>query len=497
MSFFDRLRAGIVAFKEAYLVSGVIDSHDWSEQDARRLRYQVLWSQYDGSAYRNAYAWAEAYRKQYGLYRYIRPLYNPTFRIGEFYKTHIFGGQLDINAGDDGAIPISTDNERLRAAIATLWKWSRWQVQKDILTTRGAVLGDAAIVVVDDTARGRTYLDLLHPGMLQEVTKDPFGNVKGYVISDLREDPDKASRTAAYTEIASRDGDWVVYETLRNGAPYAWPENTNRTGEPVSTWREPYGFVPMVVVQHNDVGLEWGWSELHPVRAKVQEVDGIASQLGDQIRKTIDPIWLMKGMKRTTVEMSYTHTDSDRPEPGREELQALWNVPTDGGAEAMVPELDIENVLAHIGSLLEEIERDVLELSSDIHTASGDASGRALRTARQPVTAKVTGRRGNYDAAMVSAQQMAVAIGGFRGYDGYSGFSLDSYARGELDHSISERSVFSEDPLDDIEIGAAFWAAAKAAIDAGASLTGYLQDAGWDEERIARVTTGTTTLMGG
>lgn len=489
-SFLDRLKLGIAAFKEGYLTSSTVDISDWSAQDARRLRYQVLWAQYEQTSYRDIHTWAGAYRKQYALYKYIRAIYNPAYRLGEFWKTHLFGGLLDPEAAALGAIPISTDNDTLRPAIASLWKWSRWQVQKDILSVKGTILGDMAIQVIDDVSRGRVYLALMYPGNIESVTKDAFGNVKGYVLEEVREDPRGKTRTVSYTEKVTRRGDDVIYATYLNGKPYAWPANVDKTGTPVAVWSEPYGFVPLVILQHNDVGLEWGWSELHPIRGKVQEVDDLASQMSDQIRKYVDPIWIMKGMKATSLSLSGLGdtTDKDRPAPGREELQAIWGVPTDGGAEAMVSDLDMESVLLHINSILKEVERDVVELSQDIHTASGDASGRALRTARQPVIAKVVQRRANYDAAMVAAHQMAIAIGGWRGYPDYAGFSLESYVRGDLDHSIAVRPVFEEDPLDSIEVDAAFWEAAKKAVDAGISLEAYLRESGWDDERIKEAT---------
>lgn len=481
-SFIDRLRLAVVAFKEAYLTAPITDTVDWSGQDARRLRYAMLWAQYEQTSYRDVHTWATAYRKKYAVYKYIRPIYNPAYRLGEFWKAHLFGGLLDTEAGDEGAIPIITENEALREAIADLWKYSRWPVQKDILTVRGAILGDAAIQVVDDVQRKRVYLSLLHPGIIEYVEKDPFGNVKKYGLREERADPRKETGTVIYAERVSRSGDLVVYETFLNGSPYAWPDNVGRTGEAVAAWSEPYGFIPLVVIQHNDVGLDWGWSELHPIRAKVQEADDLASMLSDQVRKTVDPIWLMKGMKKATLSMTGATATTTRPEPGREELQAIWNVPTDGSAEAMVAKLDLENVLRHLDTILEEIERDVVELGSDIHTVSGDASGRALRVARQPVVAKVIQRRANYDAGLVAAQQMAVAIGGFRGQ--YQGFGLDSYAKGDLEHTITDRSVFEEDALDRIEIDLAEWGAAEQAGKAGVPLVGYLRDQGWDEERI-------------
>ena len=120
----------------------------------------------------------------------------------------------------------------------------------------------------------------------------------------------------------------------------------------------------------------------------------------------------------------------------------------------------------------------------DIWTASGNSSGRALRIARQRSEDKVGQRRAGYDNALVRAQQMAVAIGGFRGYEGYTGFGLDSYGAGKLAHSIGARPVFGKDPLDDTEIDQAFWTAAKLAHDTGYPLDLYLADKGWSQEKI-------------
>ena len=110
--------------------------------------------------------------------------------------------------------------------------------------------------------------------------------------------------------------------------------------------------------------------------------------------------------------------------------------------------------------------------------------GASLWLARQRAEAKVIDRRPNYDSALVRAQQMAVAIGGMRGYDGYKGFSLGSYAAGNREHSIAERPVFAKDPLDDAERAAAEFAAVKAAVDAGLAPEVALRELGWSEEKI-------------
>jgi hypothetical protein len=72
-----------------------------------------------------------------------------------------------------------------------------------------------------------------------------------------------------------------------------------------------------------------------------------------------------------------------------------------------------------------------------------------------------------------------------RGY--FTGISADSFDKGNLDHSIGARQVFSKDPLDDIEVQSAFWSAAAQAKSAGMPLESFLEENGWSQEKITKV----------
>ncbi len=481
--------AGIKAFREPYLVADLENDSQFSDINARRFRYSLYWAFFENSAYRSIHTWSQKYKIDYGLYRYIRNIYNPAYRLGEFWRTFLMGGTLDPDAGSGekvpSCLPIKTDNEALRPAIAKLWRWSNWQLQKDIMTLYGPVLGDVAIKVIDDTARQKVYLEVVHPMTLSEIDLDSFGNVKAYRIDEIREDPRSNNhKTVTYTEIADRiGGDLVRYRTYLDGSPYAWNGSSDE-------WNVDYGFIPMVTIQHVNVGLSWGWSELHAARTKIQEVDDLASKFHDQIRKTVDAPWLFAGVDKGSLLKKTTETaaTSDQPAPGREEIPALWG-PVGSDVKPLIAPLDLGAVGGEIASSLKELERDYPELQMDIWTVQGDPSGRALRIARQRPESKVNQRRGAYDDGMVRLHQMAVAIGGHREYGPeFASFSLESYAEGALDHSIGKRSVFAVDPMDDIELDQAFWNVVKSAVDSGMPLITYLrEESGWDEEKIGRL----------
>jgi hypothetical protein len=493
------LRAAFQAFREPALVTNILDSEDFEDFETRKMRYQIFFGFYENTVYREvAHRWAKKYKADHGLYKYIRNIYNPAYRLCEFHHTHLYGGRLDPKAGNGlvipSAEPIITENERLRPALAQLWRDSNWGINKDIMTLYGPIMGDFGLRVIDDPAREKVYIDVVHPRMIKSVDKDRFGNVKAYELEEEREDPDNPNRRVLYNETAERDGDFVVFRTFKDGVPYDWEPGEDSGGEDSggggAEWAEPYGFVPFVHGLHNNVGMDYGWSELHPFRSKVHEVDDLASKLDDQIRKIVDPIWLGSGMSKPKKDPKTEGAEptDERPQPGREEVPILY-ADKDARIQAFVADLDIAAVSSQINDILKEIERDYPELQSDIWTPSGEVSGRAIRVARQRTESKMIMRRVNYDRAVVSVQQMAIAIGGEMGYEGYGGFNLESFDKGDLDHLVGPRPVFTTDPLDDTEIERAFWETASIAVSTGIPLEVHLKRQGWTEEEIAEVTT--------
>ena len=478
--------AAVKAFREEMVTAGMggaFESEKFNDYDARQVRYQILWASYENTVYRNVHGWAQAYRNKYGLYKYIRNIYNPSYRLADFWKVMIWGGTLDPDAGEDGAIPIkvgkSANEATLRMAISKLWELSNWDVNKGICTLRGAALGDTAIKIADDREKGEVRLELVHPETLKDVTTDKRGFVKDYEIVEERWLDNKK---VTYRETAERgEGESVIFRTYLNNNPYAW----NGIAE---EWEENYGFIPLVTIQHNNVGLDWGWSEAHPARSKIHELDDIASKLHDHIRKMVDPIWLFNFKKPTTTPaQSNSAATTDRPEPGREEIPSVYIDNPAAKAQALVAsELNIDQVGHEIEKGLQELERDFPELQMDIWSASNDSSGKAMREARRKVETKVTERRPNYDKALVRAQQMAIAIAGMLGYEGFQGYDLASYRAGALDHRIADRSAFKPDKSEILEEKKLFWEVVRAATDAGVTLETALADLDWDDSINAK-----------
>lgn len=502
--------AGVTAFRETFLSSRSPLSHTFQTYAARQLRYEMYWAFFENSAYRRIHLWAPSMLEAYGLYEYTRSVYNPAFRLGSFWQTHLMGGTLDPGAGDGkeqpSSLPILCDNQRLRPMIAQLWRESVWQINKDVFTLYGTVMGDVGLRVIDDTARKRVYLNVVHPGSINNLTLDELGNVKGYTMQEERWDPrykmplglvgstSSAIPTVLYTEIVERDGDFVVYATYLNGQPWAWAEHVGPDGVPRQTWAEAYGFVPLVMAQHINIGADWGWAEFHPTLPKIREADDLVSLLDDQIRKTVRAKWAFIGnVKQPTTPPTVKGRNRDSsgvfgsdPEPGRDEDIAFY-LPAGSDVKPMVAPLDIQQTSQHIQTILQSLEQDHPELNKQIYAPGARESGRAIRIVREPVEEKAQMYRPHYDNALTRALQMAISIGGMRGYPGYQGITADSYKRGDLALTIGGRPVFADEPADRLEVKQAFWTVVSTAVGVGGerpSLGTVLTDLGWSQDQL-------------
>jgi hypothetical protein len=511
------IRAAVGAFRKAYLSTAAdrMDRDRFGLLDARRLRYAIYEALYENTAYDGGpfglHSWAQGFKTQFGLYDFCQGIHNPAGRIIGFAETHILGGALDPEAGDGVAVPsacpIVTEIDELRPAIAALWRASRWNIKKGLWTRRGAMLGDAPLVIRIDEARQLARLRTIHPKNLAHVERDDDDAVTGYVIEETRPDPTRTIDPAAlqraeldpgtvYLEICQRDGDDVAWQTYRDGRLYDWRTDP-ATGKPFGTgpgampeWRHRLPFVPLIPAQHVEAGGDWGLSELHAAIAKIVVADDAGSKVNDQIRKLVEAPWFFSGVTKRDVDqwqITRTPPTPGRPQAAREDRPLIFAQAPESRAISLVADLRIAEATDHVASLRESLEKDYPELQYERIRAAGDVNAAALREARKPAITKVNQRRQQYDEALACAQAMAVAWAGDLGFPAFSGFGVDDWGGPRLEHSIGARPVFEVEDIDRIEEDAAEAAATGAWVAAGVPVEVALERAGWSTEDVARV----------
>jgi hypothetical protein len=507
-------------FTDEYVTADLMDRRKWAYWIARVQRYRLLWAMYEGTAYSSkAHHWAQSWRQQRGIYAWTRSVFGQPFRLGEFWSEHIWGGQIDRDAGNGletpTAIPIKTDNEGLRKPIAKLFRDSTFQSYKNIVARWGSVMGDVFLTVIDDTANERVYLRPIDAAIVRYVDKDEMGTIRGYVIQEVRPDPLYFETSGlsvpppvSYTEVCNREDGEIVYRTYRQGEPFDWhvyPPGTPESDRIGPEWRRPYGFVPLVHIQHMDVGFNWGWGEYFPALSRVTEADDLGSILTDQARRILNSPWVIYGRKppdplrrRRTPALDEFADPLNPPVQagssvstvtGRDEMQLNWIDPIQVGGRPpspfqLVGAMPIADIGAQADRILANIEKDYPELQMS-GVESGD-SGRARRVARQKAEAKVHARRAVYDSGLETAIVMALRMGSQQGYPGYEGIDGEAFDRGDLTVMIDKRPVFAQDPMDEIEEYQAKMTAVLTAKQAGVPIDIPMRDLQFPESDVKK-----------
>jgi hypothetical protein len=476
----------------------------WSDHRTREARYHILNSFYDQTAY-SGFA-GRAVKEEFRAYRHIRPVYNACGQIVEFAATHLMGGQLDPDAGDGHATPSclpilagdGADPAMISRAVASMWRASNWQVKKTLYCRWGAVFGDVGLEVIADEARRLVRLRVVHPGEIESVAKDPYGNVRSYTLRRWEVDPEDEAgqRLALYREIVTNVDGVVTYRTTKDGGDYAWP------GTPGYEWRSRFGFVPLVLVQNIDMGGDWGTSELQGALFKTVERDGQGSNTSDAAMKAVNGPWFLTGSGLPAPAPATRPYDGDPFAPqtmaGRgavpnleinvEERDGLpivtCNAP-DAKMTAMVFPVSVDALDRHIATVGDALDQAYPELRIDSARATTASSAKALRELKKRAAKKVVERRAAYDGGLVRAQMMGMTMGGMLGFPDFAGFDESSFSSGREDHRIGPRTVFDSDPLDVLEEQQARAMVVKTYMTAGVPMDEAMRQAGIGEEDVA------------
>lgn len=415
-------------------------------------RYGLNWSYYIGSALDELARWS-AYRSTNRLYRYTRNIYNPTRRLVDFYAGTVYPGVLTADARrfEDGtviAIPFAKDTPRnLTDAIASLWKWSNWHINKGIMVRYAATTGECLVEVFDDTDSGKIEFQVWYPSTVTRVILDFRGNVKEYTIEYEYEEVDDNGFTGRMRKF-KRVVDQTSIRTFRDNVPYGYNGSE-------SVLPNPYGFAPAVWVKHTDIGTDHGEPCMRYI-SKWDELNSIASHWLDQAHRVLEAPLLVSGDNISKLDTDVPGPVVDtaaRPDAAKANIPILKG-PLGSRIEAVQPPSgDVEKAIDH---LIAEIEKDHPELTMHREMRKmSQVTGPAVTRLFGDVDIMVNEARNNYDTQSVKVHQMGVAIGGYRANNGDWGsedemtedqkvflpFDLDSYRAGDLDFEIASRPL--------------------------------------------------------
>jgi hypothetical protein len=400
----------------------------WDAYASRLFRYGHYEQYYHNTVYSALEKGAALHRGREKLYKHIRAIYNPVARQNDLLVSLIYSGALDLEHLTGGAIPLWFDNPAAAPALRRILTDSRFGGLKSLYVRFGALYGDVGLKIVDEPSRSRVRVEVIHPALIREIAIDGGGEVESVTLEYARADPDGESYT--YTETIDRKR----FRTFKNGAPHAFHADLN--GRRVSSWANPYGFVPFALAGHKPVGGVWSMNAFGHALRKIDEINDLASLLNDQVRKSVNTMWYFAGV-RGSGELVAAVDDKDA-------LPAIY-APPDSQPHPLIADAPLGDALAALRELLAEVERDMPELALQrIRENRGELSAPGVRAAFSDAIGRVADMRAGYDHALARALTMAVEIGGWRGYAGFEAFSLGSAARGDLALLIRDRPVIDE-----------------------------------------------------
>jgi hypothetical protein len=389
-------------------------------------RYAIYHAYYSNDTYDAVNDFANLYRQKRNLYKHQRSIYNPARRVVEFYPGNLYGGAIDFEAMTGGAIPIMDASDAVLSGLRRLYLDSNMQQIKSLYARHGARYGDVGINIVDDVFRKQVRLEFVHPGKIREVTRDTKGELSQVVLEYVKHDR-KQNKDFLFTQVMTLER----FFTFRDGKPWAFFENER--GEPMDNWPNPYSFIPFEVVHHMNFGEEWGMNSFHDNIRKIDEVNTQASLLNDNVIKHVDAVWLMAGVSG--------QEEMDADGTYRDDHKMLYG-PEGARAQPLVAPLNIDGALRVLQSQLEEIEKGQPELIVGRMNPNAErVTAPGVMSAATEAKNRFNEAMGNYDGGKIRAQRKCLAIGGFRRYEGYESFDLDSWQTDATRHFIQAREI--------------------------------------------------------
>lgn len=417
--------------------------------------YSHMWQLYHNTIFEKLELWADYIAKQ-RLYSNIRSIYNPVERLVDFYAGMVWPGVLsstgeELPEGERLAIPLVTDDKRLREVIGQLWQWSNWQNGKTLLPRYGAMTGNVLAEVIDDREREKVYKTITWPGLVADIETDPTGNVTSYILEyDVA---DGNGGTFRFRKEVTKES----FKFFRDDQPYKMP------GATASAYDNEYGFVPAVWIKHKDTGTLWGSHACSSSLQKLDDVNSIASHAGDFLHKLIETPQIIFTDGEITDALAPVDDSEERAAINPDDIHLLKGEPG-GSVEDLVGNLKPSDALDYIKHRLGEIESDHPELSmwQEMRSKS-QITGPAAAQLHGDVDVKVKEAAGNYDRGDISLTQMCVAIGGYRFSRGqwrartkaqafFAPFNLQSYEKGDLNFTYAPRPIVAMTPQQIIEL---------------------------------------------
>ncbi len=408
----------------------------------------------------------------------LNPLRNPAYRVVEFYAAKTFPGALPQ------ALPIDTENQRLVEPIQQIWTWSNWASEKQAVARSFPMYGDLFLkTATRSNAQGRVsrvYLQNLEPQTVTDFDSDERGYLTFARIDVPQQRRQRDGKLESYIHTEVWDKATQRFRCWEHKQDASKP--LDQLGEPTddrSFGEFGIDFVPIVWQPFRHVGDARGMAAITPALDKIDEANRQATRLHQMLFRYNKPLWAataggvdaagrplppprLGGTDGNTLAMS--------DDPATDDVVRLPGITK---LDALVPSINYDSALSILRDQMAEIRRDLPEMIYSEIQERSDLSGVAIRYLMEAAIDRLLEARGNVEAALVRADQMALTIGQSTGLFR----NLGNYEAGDFAHSFAPRPVLSQPELERAQIVQTY-------VGAGLPLITSTRRAGWsDTER--------------
>lgn len=373
----------------------------------------------------------------------LEGLYNPVGRTVDLYQ-HVFGGEFGVD------ILAETENEALRDPLRDIWKWSNINQAKQQICQIGPNNGNCGLrILMKDDPRPeyrRVYIKPEHPRTILDVDLDDRGNVIEILLQyDLTRGVGEDRTLIRVREHLNRESfkTWrlddkkglVPFDTfsMEDNGKYSILENN-------------LGFVPYVVLGHNQTGETWSTNAYYRAMGPIDRLNALATHINVQIHRHVKVKWFVAAAGEPPREIdlgdlsvAYVNT--------RMGTQGATMLP-------MVAPLNLNDAITQSQHLLEAIEDELPEIKATAGRFLSGQSGDTVAQLRKPAEDRIAVARINYEDALIRAQSIALSWGVLYGMwdigtgKGDAEAAERAYQDGNEEHKFNTREVL---PLTQVE----------------------------------------------
>lgn len=378
----------------------------------------------------------------------IRGIYNPVTAIVDAYRDWTLCGRLGPEEDDTAEVHVKATNPALAAAIQQVWDWSQMEREKLMVPFYAANYGDALLMVGGRAdapglpGSGKVWVEVRHPRTIVDVDYD---NRRNIVYARLEETKTEARtvETAMGSFASAADTDARTYRwtgvytktefaTFKDGKPFDFG--------PGARFPNPWGFVPLVLVQQKATGGDWGLNAYHAVISLINELCLDATVMGQLLGQWLSPQWAIFGLGRN--------------QKGINRDGEAWLFEESGDAKALTATVDFAGGYEHIGAMLKWLADRQPELALSRAREANLQTGAAIRAMLFETVKKLEAAQDAYDDGLIKALQMSLTIAqtinpGNTALSGFSG--LGRYEDGALNFRFARPEVLPVSKLERLQ----------------------------------------------